>query len=80
MAEEWLEKKKQGAYEHNSLIAWKVHIEKYIVPSFGPLLVQDVDVEKIEEEVAKWNERIAAITRQQDPNDTGGCFIARETL
>src|SRR6266498_4429836 len=46
IAEEWLEKKKQGAYERNSLIGWKVHIEKYIVPSLGALLVQDLDVER----------------------------------
>ena len=24
--------KKQGAYERNLLVGWKVHIEKYIVP------------------------------------------------
>ena len=63
MAEEWYQKKAaQGTYERNTLIGWKVHIDKYIVPSFGPLLVQDLDVEKIEEEAAKWNEKISAKT------------------
>ena len=62
VAEEWLEKKKQGGYERNTLIGWKVHIEKYLLPSFGALLVQDLDVQRIEEEAAKWNERVAAVT------------------
>jgi integrase len=63
MAEDWLEKKKaQGTYERNTLIGWEAHIEKYIIPSFGALLVQDLDVERIEQEVAKWNEKISAMT------------------
>ncbi len=62
VAEEWLEKKKQGGYERNSLIGWQGHVEKYLVPSFGALLIQDLDVERIEEEAAKWNERLAAVT------------------
>jgi integrase len=63
VAEEWLEKKKQGAYERNTLIGWKVHIERYIVPSFGALLVQDLDVERIEQAAAaEWNEHVSAVT------------------
>lgn len=63
VAEEWLEKKKtQGTYERNSLCAWQVHIDNYIVPSFGALLVQDVDVSRIEREAAEWNRRISAKT------------------
>ena len=63
LAEEWLDKKKtQGTYERSTLVGWRHHIEKYIVPSLGALLVQDLDVEKIEEEAGKWNERVAAVT------------------
>jgi integrase len=63
IAAEWLEKKKsQGTYERNTLIHWKVHVEKYIVPAFGGLFVQDLDVERIEQEAAKWNEKISSKT------------------
>ena len=38
VAEEWLEKKRnQGTYERSTLMGWKLHIEKYIVPSFDSL-------------------------------------------
>ena len=59
------------------MIGWKVHIEKYIVPLFGVLLVQDLDVGGIEKEAAKWNERVAAITRQQGGKHTPGAMTER---
>ena len=63
VAEEWLEKKKApGTYERNSLIGWQVHVDNYLVPSFGAILAQDLDVERIEAEAAKWNEKISAKT------------------
>jgi integrase len=63
VAEEWLEKKRrQGTYERNSLIGWKVHVESYIVPSFGAVFVQDLDEERIEAEAMKWNQRVSAVT------------------
>jgi integrase len=63
VAEEWFEKKKsQGTYERNTLIGWKVHVEKYIVPSFGSLLIQDLDAERIEQGAAQWNKEISAKT------------------
>lgn len=43
-------------------MGWQVHVDNYIVPSFGALLVQDLDVERIEKEAAQWNEKISAKT------------------
>src|SRR5262249_10101124 len=63
MAEEWYQKKAgQGTYERNSLIGWKTHLDKYIIPSLGALLVQDLDVERIEGAAGMWNEKISAKT------------------
>lgn len=63
-----------------SVICWSAGrfiLKSILFPLFGALLVQDLDVEGIEKVAAKWNERVAAVTRQQGGKHTPGAMTER---
>jgi integrase len=61
-AEGWFERRfANDAYERSTRVERKNHINNYIIPAFGSMLVQNLSVERIEQEALEWNKRVAAL-------------------
>jgi integrase len=57
-ADEWLTAKKAtGGYRYGTLQNWDIHIEKYIKPELGHLLIQRVTIKDVEQASLKWAAR-----------------------
>src|SRR5215813_9056859 len=54
-AESWYDEKKDaGTYRYSTLQAWRLHLDKHILPSLGDLRIQQCTVEHIEKAAAIW--------------------------
>jgi integrase len=60
IADRWLEGKAQGrrdsTYEH-----YENHVENWIKPSFGAVVMADLSVELIEKKMRDWNKKVSAV-------------------
>ena len=63
IADAWHKRKVDAAgYRPATLGNWRTHIDKYIVPSLGDLLVQRCGIEQVENAVAEWKVKTSANT------------------
>jgi integrase len=61
VAEDWFDKRfANNAYERATRVERKNHVENYIIPAFGAMLVQNLTVERIEKQkqMTEWNQKV----------------------
>jgi integrase len=61
IATKWLTKKEDSrdkngerSYRRSTLIQWENHIDNYIIPTFGALMVREIGAEAIEKGISSW--------------------------
>src|SRR5262245_60688001 len=57
-AQEWYQKKCTESYRRATLVAWRNHVDNFIVPSLGDFKIQAVDVKLVEKVAGEWRRRV----------------------
>lgn len=61
-ARDWLQTRfANGNYERSTRIERENHVHRYIVPAFGAMPIQNLNVQRIEKQATEWNQRVDAM-------------------